>query len=114
MAQADFHLNSKILSSCLRQFTLIIILLLFILCYLTAKSCLTLCDLMTAAHQAPLSVRFPRQEYCSGLPFPPPGDLPNLRTEPASPALAGRLFTTEPPGKPTMLYFGKILQKYIL
>ena len=43
---------------------------------------------------------FPRQEYRSGLPFPSPGDLPNPGTEPVSPALAGRFFTTEPPGKP--------------
>ena len=45
----------------------------------------------------------PRQKYWSGLPFPPPGDLPNPEVEPASltaPALAGRFFTTEPPGKP--------------
>ena len=39
-------------------------------------------------------------EYCSGLPFPPPGDLPNPGIEPTSPALAGAFFTTEPPGKP--------------
>ena len=32
---------------------------------------------LTVAHQAPVSMRFPRQEYWSGLPFPPPGDLPN-------------------------------------
>ena len=32
----------------------------------------------TVAHQAPLSMGFPRQEYWSGLPFPPPGDLPDL------------------------------------
>ena len=40
---------------------------------------------------------FSRQEYCSGLPCPPPGDLPNPGIEPASlmsPALAGKLFTT--------------------
>ena len=43
---------------------------------------------------------FPRQEYWSGLPFPSPGDLPNPGIEPLSPALAGRFFTTEPPGKP--------------
>ena len=46
---------------------------------------------------------FPRQEYWSGLPFSSPGYLPNLGIEPASPttpALAGRFFTTEPPGKP--------------
>ena len=41
---------------------------------------------------------FPRQEYWSGLPFPSPGDLPHLGIEPVSPALAGGLFTTEPPG----------------
>ena len=57
----------------------------------------------TVAHQAPLSVGFPRQEYWSGLPFPSPGDLPNPGIEPrspASPVLAGRFFTTAPPGKP--------------
>ena len=44
-----------------------------------------------------LPVVFPRQEYWNGLPFPFPGDLPNPGLEPAS---AGRLSTTEPPGKP--------------
>ena len=47
----------------------------------------------TVVHQASLSMRFLRQEYCSGLPFPSPGDLPNPGIEPASPALAGRFFT---------------------
>ena len=42
---------------------------------------------------------FPRQEYWSGVPFPPPGDLPDPETEPTSRALAGGFFTTEPPGK---------------
>ena len=55
------------------------------------------------AHQAPLSMGFPRQEYWSGLPFPFPGDLPNTRIKPAPPALAGRFFTTEPPKAPTLL-----------
>ena len=57
----------------------------------------------TVALQAPLSMGFSRQEYWSGLPFPPPGDLPNTETEPASVAslaLAGGFFTTVPPGKP--------------
>ena len=54
----------------------------------------------TVAHQAPLSMEFPRQEYWSGLPFPSPGDLPNPRVEPSSPALADGFFTTAPPGKP--------------
>ena len=39
----------------------------------------------TVAHQAPLSMGFSRQEYWSGLPFPPPGDLPNPGIKPASP-----------------------------
>ena len=48
------------------------------------------------AHQAPLSMGFPRQEYWRGLPFPSPGDLPNPGIEPVSPKspeLAGRSFT---------------------
>ena len=57
----------------------------------------------TVACQAPPSRGFPRQEYWSGLPFPSPGDLPNPGMEPASPALAGRFFITEPPGKPWAL-----------
>ena len=48
---------------------------------------------------------FPRQEYWSRLPLPPPGDLPRLGIEPASPALAGRFFTTEAPGKPSWLLY---------
>ena len=50
----------------------------------------------TVAHQPPLSMEFSRHEYWSGLPFPPPGDLPNPGIEPTSlmfPALAGRSFT---------------------
>jgi len=52
------------------------------------------------AHQVPLFMGFLRQEYWSGLPFPSPGDLPDPGIKPASPALAGGFFTTEPPGKP--------------
>ena len=59
-----------------------------------AQSCLTLCDPCTAAHQAPLSMGFSRQEYWSGLPFSPPGDLPDPRIKPTSPALAVGFFTT--------------------
>ena len=63
-------------------------------------SCLVMSDsatLWTVARQAPQSIGFSRQEYCSGLPFPPPGDLPNTGIQPGSlvcPALAGRFFTT--------------------
>ena len=54
--------------------------------------------LWTVACQVPLSVGFSRQEYRSGLPFPPPGDIPDPGTKPTSPALAGGFFTTELPG----------------
>ena len=54
----------------------------------------------TVAHQASLSLGFPRQEYCSGLPFPPPETLPESGIEPMSPALAGGFFRAEPTGKP--------------
>ena len=54
----------------------------------------------TVARQAPLCMGFPRQEYWSRLPFPPPGDLPVPGIEPTYPALTGRFFATEPPGKP--------------
>ena len=60
-----------------------------------------LCTPGTVACQASLSMEFSRQEYWSGLPFPPAGDLPYPGIKPASleaPALAGRFFTTEPPG----------------
>ena len=58
----------------------------------------------TAVFQAPLSMGYPRQECWSGFSFPSPGDLPNLGIKPVSPALAGRFFTTEPPGKPIYMY----------
>ena len=54
----------------------------------------------TAAHQAPPSMGFSRQEYWSGLPFPSPGDLPDPGIEPRSPALQADALTSEPPGKP--------------
>ena len=52
------------------------------------------------AHQPPLSMGFPRQEYWGGLPFPPPGDLLNLGIKSTSPAVADGFFIIEPPGKP--------------
>ena len=61
-------------------------------CYLVTKLCLTLCDPCTVAHQPPLSVEFPSQEYWSWLPFPTPGDLPGSGIEPTSPALVDRFF----------------------
>jgi len=67
-------------------------------CVLSHFSCVRFfVTLWTVACQAPLSMRFPRQEYWSVLPCPSPGDRPDPGIEPMSlesPALAGRLFTT--------------------
>ena len=68
---------------------------------LVTQLCPTLCDPMDLARQAPLSMGMSRQEYWIGLPCPPPGDLPIPGIEPVCPALAGRLFFAEPPGKPS-------------
>ena len=54
----------------------------------------------TVACQTPLSTGFSRQEYWSGLPCPPPGDLPDPGIEPLSPALQADSLPPEPPGKP--------------
>ena len=58
-------------------------------------------------------MEFSRQEYWSGLPFPPLGDPPDPRIEPMSPetsALVGGFFTTEPPGKPSKI---TLMVKYL-
>ena len=71
---------------------------------LSCFSCVRLfAALWTVALQAPLSVGFSRQEYWSGLPCPPPADLPDPGIKPASsvtPASQKDSFTTEPLGKP--------------
>ena len=54
----------------------------------------------TVAQQAPLFMELSRQEYWNGLLFPSPGDLPNPRTEPGSPALQADVLPSEPPGEP--------------
>ena len=61
-----------------------------------AQQCTTLWTLWTVVCQAPLSTGYFRQEYWSGLPFPPAGDLPKPGIKPispTSPALAGGVFT---------------------
>ena len=57
----------------------------------------------TIAYKAPLFMEFSRQEYCSGLPFPSPGDLPNLGIELGSPALQADSLPAELPGKPIIV-----------
>ena len=66
----------------------------------------------TVACQAPLFMGFSRQEYWTGLLFPSPGDLPDLRIEPVSPALADRFFTIEPQGKPVFLLVARVKMIY--
>ena len=73
----------------------------FIMCV-----CLVMSDSATrgtVAHQTSLSIGCSRQKYWSGLPFPPPGDLPDPGINPSSLCLLHwqvDFFTTEPPGKP--------------
>ena len=76
-------------------------------CYLATNSCLFVTP-WTVALQTPLSMEFPRQEYWSGLPFPPLGYLPRPGIKLVSPALAGGFFTTESPGKPSMGCYNRI------
>ena len=70
--------------------------------------------LWTVAFQAPLSMGFSKQEHWSGLPCPPPGDLPNPGMEPPSlmsPALADRFFTTTVTWEALLLC--NVLQKFM-
>ena len=71
------------------------------------QSCLTLVTLLTIACQSPLTIRFPRQEYWGGLPYPPPGDLPtqglNLHLLCLTHWQASSLQLT-PPEKPARIY----------
>ena len=76
-----------------------------------AQSCLTLGDPMDCSPPGSSSMGFFRQECWRGLPFPPPGDLPNPGIKTASPmstSLTGGFFNTEPLGKPTVEYYSAI------
>ena len=72
----------------------------------------------TVADQTPLSMGSSRKEYCSGLPFPSPGDLLNPGTQSSSLELAGGFFTTDPPREPSKLitsslFFFKIVLAFL-
>ena len=67
----------------------------------------------TVAYQAPPSTEFSRQEYWRGLPFPAPGDLPDLWIKPRSPALQADALLSELPGKPLFYIYTYICQKKI-
>ena len=67
-------------------------------------NCVQLCAIpWTVAYKAPLSMEFSRQEYWSGFKFPSPGDLPDPRIEPRSPALQASVLPSEPPGNPMIV-----------
>ena len=67
-----------------------------------AESCPALFDPMDWSLPAPPSMEFPRQEYCSGLPLPSPGDRPDPGMEPRCPVLQADALPSEPPGKPSV------------
>ena len=82
----------------------------FLICYMRAQLLIASDSAtpQTVAHQAPLSMGFPRQEYWSGLPFPPPGHLPDSGIKPMCPAplaLVSRFFTAASPGKPFLICY---------
>ena len=97
-------LVSSSIRSQFRDFNIQILLFHFHARGLSCFSCVQLlATLWTVAHQAPLPMGFSRQEYWSGLPCPPPGDLPGPGIKPvslASLALAVGFFTIPPPRKP--------------
>ena len=66
------------------------------------QSCPTLCDPIDGSPSAPPSLGFSRQEHWSGLPCPPPGDLPNPGIKPRSPTLQADSLPSETPGKPSL------------
>ena len=73
-------------------------------CAQLLQLCPTFCDPMDCSPPGSSTYGILQEEYWSGLLCPPPGGLPDPGTEPASPeypALAGGLFTTAPPGKPS-------------
>ena len=80
---------------------------------LGAQSCPTLGTPWTVACQAPLFIGFFREEYCSGLPFPSPEDLPDPGIEPRSLTLLTDSLPPEPPGKPNFFFLNfKITYTY--
>ena len=72
--------------------------LLLLMC--VSRSVVTNCDPRDCSHQAPLFMGFSRQEYWSGLPFPSPGDLPDLGMELESPAMQADSLPSDSPEKP--------------
>ena len=72
-------------------------------CCLVTKSYLTLCDPMNCSPPDSFVHEFPKQEYCSGLPFPSSGDLSDPGIKPGSPTLQADSLLSEPPRKADMI-----------
>ena len=90
---------------CVLDTTLQVVLCLCVLdITLQVVLCVCVCRVQLFANPwtVPLSMGFSRQKYSSGLPFPPPRDLPDTGMEPWSPALQADSLLSEPPGKPTL------------
>ena len=68
----------------------------------------------TITHQTPQSMEFSRQEYWSGMPFLPPGDLPDPGIEPQSPVLQADTLPSEPPGKCAIALCHTLVKMYII
>ena len=87
---------------------------------LFSKPCLTLVSTWTVIRQAPLSMGFPRQEYCGGLPFSPPRDLPKSGIEPMIPKLQADSLPLSHQGSLSQVSLGKkpmytrVVRNYLL
>ena len=93
-----FCLKVKCCNHITRYITIYYLWLLFTMHICQLLSCIwLLATPWTVACQAPLSMEFSRQEYWSGLPCPPPGDLPDPGIKPQSPALQADSLPPEPP-----------------
>ena len=107
VTQPEFFICSMVvwyccvLSKVVKEFLFSLMIYLYVLSHF--RHVQLFATLWTVAHQAPLAMGFSRQEYWSGLPCPPSGDLPDPGIEPASlmsPTLAGGFLPLAPPGKP--------------
>ena len=99
MANIEIFFQSMCLSLIFFKNLLIFVFFLFVYCAQPLRRVQLFGTPWTVAHRTPLSMGFLRQEYWSGLPFSPPGDLPDPGIEATSPALAGGFFATEPSGE---------------
>ena len=90
---------------------LIFIINIIILALTNSYAYMLSCTVLSVACHAPLSMEFSRQEYWSGLPFPPTEDLPDPGIRPKSPALAEGSFTSEPPAHLLLKRTGEIMTK---